>query len=321
MSKQTREVPVTALSSPVELAYGDETEESYPVSMLARSGEPIDHWYWGLMVHDFAGMNHKDTIAVDYCHNTDEVIGLADQFEVKDSSLHLTGELISTREGDRASEVYKLGKKGVPYEASITFDHQDLEVEYIPSDATVTVNGRDYTGPLTVFRNWNLRGVAICPYGYDRHSNTTLSRDNTETVTIEGANLVTQKQAETQNPETTETEVQTELQEPESKPQQKPEESRDTVLTQLSRYTERFGNDFGLECFKAGDSMETALDKWSRKLEADLQESRNKVNELNQKLDSLSLGEETPVDVGTESKTELSGDKQGKGFIRISGKG
>jgi hypothetical protein len=37
------------------------------------------------------------------------------------------------------------------------------------------VNGYTQPGPATIFRQWKLRGVAVCPYGYDKNTSTRLS--------------------------------------------------------------------------------------------------------------------------------------------------
>lgn len=142
--------------------------EPVPVRLVARSAEPIDHWYWGLMVHDLAGMRrHKGRQVIDYCHDDDQILGWFEGHEVTERGLELTGQLTPVGDYARCRDVLDKMAAGVPYEASITFDEQALVVEYVDAGATAEANGRTYTGPIAVIRGWNLRGVAICPYGYD----------------------------------------------------------------------------------------------------------------------------------------------------------
>lgn len=155
--------------------------ESVPVELLARSSEPVDHWYWGPCIHDLAGFSvHKATLPLDYCHDPEEVLGFLDTFDVREGRLFVAGRLLLL--SDRGKAVLANARAGVPYEASISFDGP-LSVEEVQPGATAEVNGRLYQGPLLIFRKWALRGVAVCPYGYDRHTATNLSRPLTITLT------------------------------------------------------------------------------------------------------------------------------------------
>jgi len=155
-------------AAPCELKAGDKAD-SVAVHILARSPEPLDHWYWGLCVHDLDGMQtHKEKLALDYVHDNEQILGYLDTFEHRDGGLWADGKLLLTSE--RAKQIYSDHQGGVPYEASIAFDLDGLVTEFVQRNATAIVNGREMAGPLLVFRQWNLRGVAICPHGYDKHT-------------------------------------------------------------------------------------------------------------------------------------------------------
>jgi hypothetical protein len=81
----TRNIPAAALTMTVgEFALGDngENAKSAPVTITARSGNPIEHWYWGRIVHDLSGMRlSKSRVAIDYCHRQDEPIGYGSMAE------------------------------------------------------------------------------------------------------------------------------------------------------------------------------------------------------------------------------------------------
>jgi hypothetical protein len=158
-----------------ELEYTkDESCKTAKIKMLARTGEPINHPYWGNIVHDLNGMKlHKNRLSIDYNHNPDEIIGYLNKFDISTGDLVASGALTPFEEKDRASElIFKMGE-GVPYEASINFA-DSMVLEDIDEGMAVNVNGRQMNGPLTVVREWGLRNIAVCPMGADKNTETTL---------------------------------------------------------------------------------------------------------------------------------------------------
>lgn len=153
--------------------FGDngDNAKTRPVRLVARSHEFVDHWFWGKCVHDFSGMIlSKDRIPIDYCHDDKDIIGYANKREVTDAGLILSGALVPWKDSDRATEVAFKAENGVPYEASIAFGGDGMKFEFVEEGQIATANGRDYEGPCIVFRQWPLRGVAICPHGADKHT-------------------------------------------------------------------------------------------------------------------------------------------------------
>ena len=160
-------------ASVCEFAEGGEDGKT-PVKIKARSRGPIPHWYWGMVIHDMAGMKlSKKHITIDYCHREDEVLGALDSFDTESGDLQAQGFLDD--EDARASEIIRKRNKGVSYEASIFFDRRTVEAERLSDRETATVNGVTVRGPVTIIRKWTLRGVAICPYGYDPKTSTRFS--------------------------------------------------------------------------------------------------------------------------------------------------
>lgn len=334
----TKQVPATALSAPATLLMAGELEANkQPVRLQARSKGVLDHWYWGRMVHDFAGMLHKASIPIDYCHDSREILGYCDQFDVTDYGLELAGQLVTVRDDDRAAEVAAKAKADVPYEASILFNHDALVIEYVTDGATTEVNGEQLAGPLVVFREWKLSGVAICPHGYDDNTSTELARREGKmfALSIQGGSAMptstaTTPEAPASKPATDNKPAdtkQTELggdNKPENKPANTPEgDPKAQVMTELKRFTDRFGAD-GSTYFVDGLSFEAACDKHARKLETELAARDEQVNELQTKLSAVVTGEEAPVSAG---KTEDGETPQRKNAatglakaIRISGR-
>ena len=185
---KTREISAAALyldCGPLQLddtpTDGDDSGR-VPVSMLIRSNEGVERfgesWY-----HDFAGMRHKGRVPIDYRHDPDQVIGYLDKFEEKRDGMHASGYLVPYQD-DVVGEITHKAKAGVPYEASIYFGGNGLRVEEVSPSGTAKVNGRTVHGPAVIFREWPLRGVAICPYGADSSTRTKLNQDDTFHVPI-----------------------------------------------------------------------------------------------------------------------------------------
>ncbi len=298
------------------------------VSILARTAEPVYHWYWGWIVHDMAGMAPVDKIALDYRHDPDQIIGYADSIEAK-NELNIGGELLSRSEDDTAATVMDLGSAGVPYQASIQFDPFNVVLEYLPDQAKTTVNGLEVTGPLVIAREWTLLRCAICPTGVDSGTATNFSRGDQaeaqfslrwkDTMTKASSNAAadagqqsqsgapstpsagaatTTAPAAGQQSQTGSTGVSTET----SKPDASSFEAE--FRAKLKRYSDRFGAEHGAKYFADGLSYEGALEAHLTKLQADLQVSFAANEELKTKLSQINLGEETPVKTGNQSGKE-----------------
>lgn len=232
---------------------GAEGEKAIPVTILARSGEPLVHWYWGRCVHDFDGMQiHKKSLPIDYSHDYSEVLGFLNQFDWEAGDLIAKGEIVPFSNIDRASEVYHKAKQGVPYEASISFDMPEA-VEEVGEGAQAEVNGRVFQGPILIFRKWNLRGVAICPYGYDRRAETKFKRGDLMGKMNE----------------------------------HKPEPNKDESREALKAFTERFGKENGLDWFLEGLSMEEATAKHQESLAGNVEELAKEKAQLSANVEEL----------------------------------
>ena len=171
-----KKLPVKAFrlaEKPFKLsAAGDAPEGKYPVRLVCRTSAPVESWFWGTCYHDFDGLIlPKERVPIDYIHDDAEVIGFLDNFSVENGELVATGELTPFRDDDRASEIICKLKAGVPYEASINFSGE-TKIEEVAKKGVAQVNGISVDGPCLIFREWTLRGVAICPYGADGKTST-----------------------------------------------------------------------------------------------------------------------------------------------------
>ncbi len=176
-----KQVPANALQLRCgELEFADVAGDpkEFPFVMKARTADVIQHPYWGRIVHDMAGMTlRKPTCPIDYCHWSDQIIGVGQKFTADNSGLTVSGKLVALAADseDRAFEIGTKAKAGVPYEASIDFRGPGIVIEELGEGAMAEVNGQQLTGPLTIVRKWPLRSVAVAPYGADSGTSTAFS--------------------------------------------------------------------------------------------------------------------------------------------------
>jgi hypothetical protein len=351
-----RQVPPSAFRLPIECQFnvGKATNYRMPFSMLARSSEPVMHWYWGALYHDFDGMQRRDSIAVDYCHDDAQIIGVGNQFTVKNDGLHIAGELISTHEGDRAYDVAKKSAAGVPYEASIDFRGDNILAEEVPEGRVSAVNGRQVEGPALIFRQWSLRGVAVCPHGMDQRTSTQFSQGDEDPVTVRvfsqpGATMAktpTTKPSTDTTPAGQQSQTSGDTATGETgtspaagdagesgggSPSGQQSEGNDPPpgtaagngdekaqwRAELKRFTDRFGTENGTKWYTENKTYTEGLELHCDEQSRQLAAKDQQIGQLSEKLKSLHHGEETPATL-TEDPGESNPDGQGTTENRYS---
>ena len=91
----------TLVSGAFELGDNGEDAKSAPIRMVARSGQPIEHFFWGRVVHDLSGMQlHKPRLPIDYVHDANQVIGYLNQFDSESGDLVASGALVPFKDTD-----------------------------------------------------------------------------------------------------------------------------------------------------------------------------------------------------------------------------
>jgi hypothetical protein len=325
--QNVREIPAEAL----RLNIGDfsisekngENAKSAPVSIVARSGQPVDHWYWGRVVHDFAGMKlAKNRIPIDYNHDAAEVIGYLNKFDASSGDLVTSGALVPYKENDRANEIIFKSRQGVPYEASIFFSSDGLVIEEVPEGRTAPVNGYQFQGPGAIFREWPLRGVAVCPYGYDANTETKLSAQG-ETVKVKFTTTEQAKENE-MGAENENAEAEAKAKADESaKVQAEAEAKAKAEAEQLaaveakkkeegSRFMASFGEVKGATYFAKGLKFEEAKEAFHAETLAEKEALAKEVTELKAKLAQVAGSGTTPAG---QSLPAQDGQSGGKSFL------
>ena len=154
-----------------------------PITIVARTGGIACQAFWGRCVHDMNGFIPPDgPVILDWNHDPDTVVGVADSVSVVDGQLVANGRLTPFTTGDKADEIVFQGSKGVPFQASVTMDQSTLETQQVPDGQTVNVNGNDFEGPVTVFTKWAISGIAILPYGADSTTSVQFARSKPSAI-------------------------------------------------------------------------------------------------------------------------------------------
>lgn len=239
-----------------------------PISVLARTAELIYHWYWGWIVHDMAGFTAaKDSIVFDWCHDDDEILGVATQFDANNNGLTVAGKLTPFCDDDRASEVVFKAAAGVPYEASIDWSGP-CRIEELTAGTKATVNGQAIVGPAYIVREWTVSAVAICPHGADSGTAVQFSDKQSSAAEVEVSIFRFSQEGDmAQNPGST----------PPGAAGAAPQTfSRDELLGQLKRFTDAFGPEKGQSYFHAGKQFSDAVEAEFSAIKTELTEAKTK---------------------------------------------
>jgi outer membrane murein-binding lipoprotein Lpp len=129
-------------------------------SGLAYSGGYIPQL---MGVIDLESTKVADSMPLLLLHNDEKVIGVVEDYTLN-GKLTVNGEIHSDIDEDAASVVAK-AKRGNRYQMSVgVFNANEY---YVKAGEKVTVNGRDFTGPMVVLKNGFIREVSVVPLGAD----------------------------------------------------------------------------------------------------------------------------------------------------------
>lgn len=181
MDNRFNQVPESAcqLAASFDMGNNGENAKTAPVKIVALSGKPVSHPFWGKFVHDLSGMKlRKNRLPIDYIHDDGEVLGYLNRFETDTGELVCSGAMTPFKDDDTASEIIFKMRAGVPYEASVDFCGDGLKIQDVAEGETAPVNGFMFEGPGVIFREWPLRCVAICPHGQDENTESKTMSNN-----------------------------------------------------------------------------------------------------------------------------------------------
>lgn len=142
---------------------------------IAYSGEPIlDHWYWDRVIFDLDSIQIKGRIPALLEHRPSQRAGAINSHSIDYAQgLVISGDLMSNEFG---SQVAQDSDDGFPWQMSVRIEPSSTEE--IAADQSVTVNGKTYQGPITVFRGGRIREVSFCALGADDNTSAVAASHN-----------------------------------------------------------------------------------------------------------------------------------------------
>lgn len=155
----------------IQAAQGDDAQPPR-LTITAYTGEPLRLAFWDLpVVIDTAGLvldGPVIPILLEHERDIDSIIGQADSITVKPGKVIVSGQVIG--DSQRVTRFLRLAAKGFAWKASV--GATAVEVEDIPPDKPVIVNGREYTGPFYLVTKATLKEVSVVMLAADPHTQT-----------------------------------------------------------------------------------------------------------------------------------------------------
>jgi len=136
-------------------------------SLLGYTGRAIRQaWSKNPLVVDLAGMDTTSqaiAVMLGHSYDLDHAVGQASEVVNSGTDLTVATEVIG--EGPDVQKAVAMARKGWKFQASIGADVG--RIENIAAGETVEVNGRQFSGPISVVRASTLREVSIVLFGAD----------------------------------------------------------------------------------------------------------------------------------------------------------
>ncbi|MCL2304637.1 MAG: phage protease [Planctomycetaceae bacterium] len=153
--------------------------QTYPILLHVLTGDPIRHddvIDGKPFIVDLSTIRFSDNAILDYNHqeeNIESYVGTSRNFRVTGEGLFADGEIIQVKDNDPAGLlIAKLASKKFHYGCSPRLELGPYTV--LRSGETAIVNGAERNGPLHIFRNSLVQGVAVTPYPTDEGTSVTL---------------------------------------------------------------------------------------------------------------------------------------------------
>lgn len=165
-------VTLTGACEPLEIQASEGDGAKTPrFSIVGYTGAEMNVGFSSPIVVDISGVETSQTIPVLYEHDAERIVGHTDVVELSQQRIKLSG--IASGMDDDAGKIVATAKKGFPWQASIGLKVKKRE--FIEAGQTVKVNGRNFTGPITVIRSGTLREVSFVSMGADGATSATVA--------------------------------------------------------------------------------------------------------------------------------------------------
>ncbi len=150
-------------------AVGDAGNGDKAITGIAYSGDAVTQWGERLVI-DLSTLDSVTPLPILFQHRHIETIGVIDA--IGNDGKHLSvedGRIFAGMESDiLPRQIAEKAARGFPYELSVGI-YEGSEEEF-QAGKSVTVNGREFTGPITVIRNATLREISVVALGADTNT-------------------------------------------------------------------------------------------------------------------------------------------------------
>ena len=156
---------------PLEAAAGGEGGQRTFTNSVAYSGGAIKQWWsrWPLVVDLSAMDTTRQQIPLQYAHDSvtpDSLLGQTSAVENNGQNLRVSGAFYP--DGPVRDHVVARADQGHQWQLSIGADPGGLQ--FVEPGTKISVNGREWTGPLNVVRPSTLREVSVVRLGADPYT-------------------------------------------------------------------------------------------------------------------------------------------------------
>lgn len=134
-------------------------------SMVAYTGGPmrVAGWRYPVVV-DLAGLSiPSQSRPIRFGHDMQSGVGHTDTIRIQDGQLVAAG--VVSRDTAAAKEIVVSARNGFPWQASMGAGVE--EFEFVKENQLVTVNGREFSGPVNVIRRATLGEISFVDLGAD----------------------------------------------------------------------------------------------------------------------------------------------------------
>lgn len=154
-------------------AEADQTEPLPRFRMVAYTGEAMRLAGWRHpVVIDLAGLSvPSQNRPIRFGHDAQAGVGHTDAIGVDGGQLVASG--VISRDTAASKEVVASSRNGFPWQASVGASVD--EFEFVRQNQSVTVNGREFTGPVNVVRRSTLGEISFVDLGADGRTSATIA--------------------------------------------------------------------------------------------------------------------------------------------------
>ena len=198
----------------------------------------------------------KNPVPVDFNHDETKPIGTAN-VRVLPDRIEAVGTLVSTAADDLAASI-AANARAIPYGVSPLFDMRGAKRIDVSDGAKYAANGREYIGPVSVFKGARLIGVAVCLHPSDIQTAFTPLKTDERFLIMPTSkeNFVTEP---VKNAETVAAAVETvAIIEPEKAGAESAVPERGVKNRELQDFIDAFGMDRGVRLYQDGKSFDEA---------------------------------------------------------------